>query len=136
VEYFDNLGTSQSINVTYTPTVPGAPGASNEWTMTLRDSAQGNAVVGVYTLTFDDTRAAGGTLASVTQPLVLPDGTPDPGGATIGGPYAGTGFQVHRRRGPDRHHDRRRGRRHRDDAAVEQLRAHRHHQGRLSRSAT
>jgi flagellar hook protein FlgE len=94
VEYFDNLGTSQSINVTYTPTVPGAPPASNEWTMTLRDSAQGNAVVGVYTLTFDDTRAAGGTLLSVTQPLVLPDGTPDPGGATIGGPYAGVGFQV------------------------------------------
>jgi flagellar hook protein FlgE len=86
VEYFDNLGTSQAINVTYAPTIPGAVGASNEWTMTLRDTAQGNAVVGVYTLTFDDTRAAGGTLLSVTQPLVLPDGTPDPGGATIGGP--------------------------------------------------
>jgi flagellar hook protein FlgE len=87
VEYFDNLGTSQAIGVTYTPTVPGAPGASNQWTMTLRDSAQGDAVIGVYTLTFDATRGAGGTLASVTQPLVLPDGTPDPGGATIGQPY-------------------------------------------------
>ncbi len=30
VEYFDNLGTSQSINIEFTPTVPGAPGASNE----------------------------------------------------------------------------------------------------------
>jgi flagellar hook protein FlgE len=68
VEYFDNLGTSQSINVTYTPTVPVAPatGLSNEWTMVLRDSAQGNAIVGEYTLVFDDTRTAGGTLASVT----------------------------------------------------------------------
>ncbi len=96
VEYFDNLGTSQAIDVTYTPTVPGTPGASNQWTMTLRDSAQGDAVVGVYTLTFDATRGGGGTLASVTQPLVLPDGTPDPGGATIGTAYDGIAgvFQV------------------------------------------
>jgi flagellar hook protein FlgE len=100
VEYFDNLGTSQSIDVTYAPTVPGAPGLSNQWTMTLRDSAQGGAVVGVYTLTFDATRGAGGTLASVTQPLVLPDGTPDPGGATIGQPYGGSGFQVNVAGGP------------------------------------
>jgi flagellar hook protein FlgE len=100
VEYFDNLGTSQSIDVTYSPTVPGAPGASNQWTMTLRDSAQGGAVIGVYTLNFDATRGAGGTLASVTQPLVLPDGTPDPTGATIGAPYAGLGFQVNVAGGP------------------------------------
>ena len=100
VEYFDNLGTSQAVDVTYTPTVPGAPGASNQWTMTLRDSAQGGAVIGVYTLTFDATRGAGGTLASVTQPLVLPDGTPDPAGATIGQPYAGSGFQVQVAGGP------------------------------------
>jgi flagellar hook protein FlgE len=100
VEYFDNLGTSQSIDVTYTPTVPTAPGASNRWTMTLRDSAQGGAVIGVYTLTFDATRGAGGTLASVTQPLVLPDGTPSPTGATIGQPYSGAGFQVNVAGGP------------------------------------
>jgi flagellar hook protein FlgE len=65
VEYFDNLGTSQSINIEFTPTVPGAPGASNTWTMILTDSAQGGAVIGEYTLTFDDTRGSGGTLASV-----------------------------------------------------------------------
>lgn len=76
VEYFDNLGTSQSLNVTYTPTImaPPAIGLSNEWTMVLRDSAQGNAIVGEYTLVFDDTRTNNGTLASVTA------------GAT-GGPY-------------------------------------------------
>jgi flagellar hook protein FlgE len=76
VEYFGNLGTSESLDVTFTPTVP-APGAppSNEWTMQIRDSASGNAVIGEYTLTFDDSRAAGGTLASVT---VVSGGTYDP----------------------------------------------------------
>ena len=65
VEYFDNLGTSQSINIEFSPTVPGTPGLSNEWTMTLTDSASGGAVIGEYTLTFDDTRGSGGTLAGV-----------------------------------------------------------------------
>ncbi len=65
IEYFDNLGTSQSVMVTYTPTVP-ATGSSNEWTMVLRDSASNGAVIGEYVLTFDDSRASGGTLDSVT----------------------------------------------------------------------
>jgi flagellar hook protein FlgE len=65
VEYFDNLGTSQSLDITYAPTVP-ASGASNEWTMTIRDSAQGGAVVGEYTLEFDPSQASGGTLDTVT----------------------------------------------------------------------
>jgi flagellar hook protein FlgE len=67
VEYFDNLGTSQALNVTYQPTIPAPPatGLSNEWTMTIRDSASGNAVVGEYVITFDDTRGGGGTIASV-----------------------------------------------------------------------
>ena len=43
-----------------------AAGASNLWTMEIRDSAQGGAVIGQYGLTFDNTRANGGTLASVT----------------------------------------------------------------------
>ena len=64
VEYFGNLGTSESMGVTFTPTVP-ASGSSNEWTLVLRDSAQGNAVIGEYILTFDATRGNGGTLASV-----------------------------------------------------------------------
>lgn len=65
VEYFGNLGTSESLQITFIPTVP-ATGSSNTWTMQLRDSASGNALIGEYTLTFDDTRGAGGTLASVT----------------------------------------------------------------------
>ncbi len=65
VEYFGNLGTSETLSVNFTPTVP-ATGASNTWTMTISDSASGGAVVGQYTLVFDATQANGGTLASVT----------------------------------------------------------------------
>lgn len=65
VEYFGNLGTSETLDITFTPIVPGS-GASNSWTMEIRDSAQGGAVIGQYTLVFDNTRANGGTLASVT----------------------------------------------------------------------
>ena len=64
VEYFDNLGKSENILVEFTPTIPGT-GNSNEWTMQFLDSAQGNAVIGEYTLIFDDSRASGGTLLSV-----------------------------------------------------------------------
>lgn len=64
IEYFDNLGIPESIGIEFVPTVP-ASGLSNEWTMRLRDSASGDAVIGEYTLTFDDSRTSGGTLASV-----------------------------------------------------------------------
>ena len=65
VEYFGNLGTSETLDITFTPTVPGT-GSSNTWTMEVRDSAQAGALIGEYTLVFDDTRGSGGTLASVT----------------------------------------------------------------------
>ncbi|OJY34435.1 MAG: flagellar biosynthesis protein FlgE [Rhodobacterales bacterium 65-51] len=65
VEYFGNLGTSESLDITFTP-MPGTGGRSNQWTMTITDSAQDGAVIGEYTLTFDDSRANGGTLASVS----------------------------------------------------------------------
>lgn len=65
VEYFGNLGTSETLDFSFTPTVPGT-GSSNTWTMQITDSASGGAVVGEYTLVFDDSRADGGTLASVT----------------------------------------------------------------------
>ncbi|MFO1175760.1 MAG: flagellar hook-basal body complex protein [Paracoccaceae bacterium] len=64
IEYFGNLGTSETLDISFTPTVP-ASGSSNSWTMDIRDSAQGGAVIGQYALTFDSTRANGGTLASV-----------------------------------------------------------------------
>lgn len=76
VEYFDNLGTSQSIGISFTPTVPTAPGSSNTWTMTLTDTASAGATIGEYTIVFDDTRGSGGTIAAVT--------------AISGGAYDGT----------------------------------------------
>ncbi len=78
VEYFDNLGTSQSIGVNFTPTVPMAPPASNTWTMTMTDSASGGAVIGEYTVEFDASRAAGGTIATVTQAVGAPGGVYNP----------------------------------------------------------
>lgn len=67
-EYYDNLGTSQVLEISFTPTVPGS-GSSNEWTMSITDSASGGAVVGEYTLTFDDARGSGGNLLSVAETL-------------------------------------------------------------------
>jgi len=64
VEYIGNLGQSESIDVSFAPTIP-VSGASNQWTMELRDSASGGALIGQYTLQFDGSRAAGGTLQSV-----------------------------------------------------------------------
>ncbi|WP_236544537.1 flagellar hook protein FlgE [Roseovarius atlanticus] len=66
IEYFDNLGKSENILIEFTPTVP-ATASSNEWTMVLTDSAQGGAVIGEYTLSFDDARASGGTLLGVAD---------------------------------------------------------------------
>lgn len=60
VEYFGNLGSSESLAITFTPN-----GTPNQWVMSVRDSASGNAEIGQYTLTFDDTRGAGGRLTAI-----------------------------------------------------------------------
>lgn len=82
VEYFDNLGTSENIAITFTPTVP-ATGSSNEWTMTLTDSTQPGVTIGEYTLTFDDSRTSGGTLASVVSVGGSSGGAYDPATGSI-----------------------------------------------------
>lgn len=66
IEYYDNLGTSQSVTMEFTPTVP-ATGSSNEWTVALTDSATvpATTVIGEYVVEFNDSRALGGTIASV-----------------------------------------------------------------------
>lgn len=64
IEYFGNLGTSENLSISFAPTVP-ATGASNEWTMIIRDSASNDAIIGEYVLTFDSSRTDGGTLQSV-----------------------------------------------------------------------
>lgn len=79
VEYFDNLGRSQTISVEFTPVIP-ASGSSNAWSMVLKDSAQGGAVIGEYDLTFSDSRTGGGTMASV---VTNSGGTYDPATGSI-----------------------------------------------------
>jgi flagellar hook protein FlgE len=66
VEYFGNLGTSETLEISFTPTVPASGDPSNTWTMEIRDSAQGGALIGEYTITFDDTRGSGGAIETVT----------------------------------------------------------------------
>ena len=65
VQYAGNLGTSENLHFTFTPLVP-ATGRSNEWTMTIRDSASDNDVIAEYTVLFDSSQASGGTLSSIT----------------------------------------------------------------------
>lgn len=69
IEYFDNLGRSETISVEFTPTVPATPGdpSSNEWTVTFTDSATGGQI-GEIIAEFDDARTSGGELLDVTGP--------------------------------------------------------------------
>lgn len=67
IEYFDTLGRSQTLNVEFTPIVPGGGAASNEWTVNVYDEAGDPAVsIATFNVTFDDSISAGGSLASVT----------------------------------------------------------------------
>jgi len=66
IEYFDNLGKSANLVMTFSPTVPGT-GTANEWQLQIFDSASGGALVGDYQLNFDPSRAGGGTLLNVTD---------------------------------------------------------------------
>ena len=61
IEYYDNLGTSQNLKLEFTPVVP-ASGSSNEWVLTIRDSATGDAIIGEYTLSFEDDQTSGGDI--------------------------------------------------------------------------
>lgn len=76
VEYFDNVGASQTLNVRFTPTIP-ATGASNTWTMELVDSATAAAgnPIAQFEVVFDDSRGSGGAVLSVTP---ITGGTYDP----------------------------------------------------------
>ncbi|MDR0809303.1 MAG: flagellar hook-basal body complex protein [Gemmobacter sp.] len=90
VEYFGNLGTSETLGITFTPTV-ATTGASNEWRMRITDSAQNGETIGEYVLTFDDGRTHGGALASVTT---ISGGVYDAGAGTVGLQVAGGPLSV------------------------------------------
>lgn len=65
VEYYDNLGAPRTLDFSFTPTIP-TDGASNTWTVQITDPLQGDAVIGEYTIEFDDSRASGGAIETVT----------------------------------------------------------------------
>lgn len=69
VEYFGNLGTSEALTVTFTPSIPGT-GSSNAWQMSISDSATAPAdnPIAVFDIAFSDARLDGGYLNSVTVP--------------------------------------------------------------------
>ncbi|WP_417806485.1 flagellar hook protein FlgE [Thioclava sp.] len=98
IEYFGNLDTSETLDISFSPTVP-ATGSSNEWTMVIRDSATvdvsataaDESIIGEYTLTFDDSRGSGGTLASVS---VVSGGSYDSTAGTLDLTVAGGSMEV------------------------------------------
>ncbi|PRY19852.1 flagellar hook protein FlgE [Aliiruegeria haliotis] len=68
IEYYDNLGTSQSLTITFTPNVSATVGdATNAWSMSIADSATPGEVIAAYDLTFAEDRDYGGTLESATR---------------------------------------------------------------------
>ncbi|MBI1493740.1 flagellar hook protein FlgE [Halocynthiibacter styelae] len=69
IEYFGNLGTSETLDVTFTPMVSAlaTDGLSNTWIMDITDSASAGASIGQFRLVFDDTQTDGGTLLAVTE---------------------------------------------------------------------
>jgi flagellar hook protein FlgE len=68
VEYFDNLGASQTLSFEFTPTVPavGSP-QSNTWTLEIIDQASGQSA-GTYEIVFGDTPPNNGYPVTVTGP--------------------------------------------------------------------
>lgn len=78
VEYFGNLGNAEALDLTFTP-VTGGAGLSNQWQVEIRDTASAGAVVGTFTVTFDDSQALGGSILNVT-----------PGAGTAYDPATGT----------------------------------------------
>lgn len=65
VEYFDNLGRAETLTFTFTPTVPAA-GSSNQWTVSIVDSASGAGPIASFTADFDNTPTLGGSVAAIT----------------------------------------------------------------------
>ncbi len=85
IEYFDNLGRVQVLTGQFTPQVPGAGAASNQWSVELFDNSTGSPVsVLTFDAEFDDTQFNGGSIAvggitNVVNTAALNDPDPTPG---------------------------------------------------------
>lgn len=82
-EYFDNVGASQTLVSTFTPTVPGS-GQSNQWRLTVTDEAQGGALVGQFDILFDANTGTGGQILSVDDSAGIGSWDLDTGRVTVG----------------------------------------------------
>ena len=66
VEYFDALGSSQTLTFSFTPQVP-ATGSSNAWSVTVIDQAGSPTTpIASFDVVFDDTLGSAGSILSVT----------------------------------------------------------------------
>ena len=65
VEYYDNLGRTQTMDFIFTPDVAG-PTASNAWSVEIIDNAgDPNTPIGTFDVTFSDAIGTGGQIATV-----------------------------------------------------------------------
>ena len=89
LQYWDALGISHTLDITYTPVVPAA-GISNAWNLSISDSATGGPIAD-FDLTFDGTRAGAGDLLTA----VAGAGNPvNPNGAGTTAAYDATTGQL------------------------------------------
>ncbi len=66
IEYFDSLGRSQTLSLSFTPQVP-ATGSSNSWTVDIYDHAgDPTTPIATFDVVFDESTTTGGSLLSVT----------------------------------------------------------------------
>jgi len=66
VEYFNNMGMVERLNINFIPVVPGAgEPASNTWDIEIRDTGNPGDVIGMHRVTFSATAATGGRIADV-----------------------------------------------------------------------
>lgn len=66
VDYFDSLGSSQTLSFTFTPTVP-ATGSSNAWSISVVDQAgDPSTPIASFDITFDDTPGTAGSILTLT----------------------------------------------------------------------
>lgn len=64
IEYFGNLGTSETLTANFTPQIP-ASGQSNTWQLELTDSASTTNPVAIFEIEFDDSRLGAGGISEV-----------------------------------------------------------------------
>ena len=82
VTYFDNLGATETLTMSFTPQVPPA-GNANTWQLDIADSASAGATIASYEVVFSSDQASGGRVQSITALGASPAYDFDAGTATL-----------------------------------------------------